>query len=555
MCQKSLFILSSLPYIKGMKELIIFTLISIGVFSQAVFGQTAFPFDIQLQPVAIPNLPGLHSFAHAQHDGQYLIVGGRRDGLHARQPFRSFPASQNNTELFVISPETQSLKSVSITGLPVDITEQLQSTNMNYFQDGDILYIIGGYGYSEQNGDHITFPFLTAIRVPEIMEAIENEAPIAPHIQQIEHQQMAVTGGHLGKLEDSFYLIGGHRFDGRYNPMNGPSFVQEYTDAIRKFTIEWSEEQMQISNIEETIDPMHLHRRDYNLLNRISPSGEQSYVISSGVFQRQADLPFLYPVEIYADDYNPRTDFNQYLSNYHSAQVALYDSATQHMEYLFFGGMAQYYYEGDQLVEDQQVPFVKTISRVSLSPGGEYTEYVMDQQMPGLEGASSEFLINTDLSLNESSMLAFHSQSADTIDLGYILGGIYSQSRNPFMQNNTEDTEARDVLYRVRLIPKSTTQSEDQVVDRPHLYQLKVFPNPSAGAFTLAISGPSFDQAHYFISTPDGRWIDRGEIKPEELYEGKIQFAIDPSIGSDSIFITLVVDHTYYLSEKLILQK
>jgi hypothetical protein len=123
------------------------------------------------------------------------------------------------------------------------------------------------------------------------------------------------------------------------------------------------------------------------------------------------------------------------------------------------------------------------------------------------------------------------------------------------MQNNTEDTEARDVMYRVRLIPKSTTQSNQRDIDRPHLYQSKIFPNPNEGTFTLSISGPTFEQAHYFISTPDGRWIDRGEILPEELYGGKIQFAIDPAIGADSLFITLVVDHTYYLSEKLILQK
>lgn len=538
-----------------MKNLLLFFLVSLATLGHVLLGQTTFPFDIQLEPVEISDLPGLHSFAHAQHDGQYLIVGGRLDGLHARQPFRSFPASQNNTEIFVISPERQTLQRVSITGLPVDLAEQLQSTNMNYFQDGDILYIIGGYGYSAQNGDHITFPFLTAIQVPEIIEAIENGQAISPYIQQIEHQKMAVTGGHLGKLGDSFYLIGGHRFDGRYNPMNGPSFVQEYTDAIRKFNIEWSRDQLQISNLEETVDPMHLHRRDYNLLQRLTPDGEHSYVISSGVFQRQADLPFLYPVEIYADDYMPRTSFNQYLSNYHSAQVALYDSATQHMEYLFFGGMAQYYYEGEQLIEDQQVPFVKTISRVSLSPQGDYTEYVMDQQMPGLEGASSEFLLHPDLTSEARSIATFDSEKTDTLNLGYIYGGIYSRSRNPFMQNNTEDTEARDVLYRVRLIRQSSTQSTQQVVDRPHPYQLKVFPNPTTGAFTLAISGSSFEQAHYFISTPDGRWIDRGEIRPEELYEGQIQFAIDDSVGADTLFITLVVDNTYYLSEKVILQK
>jgi len=539
-----------------MKKTTMLFLLVLGFSQLTLVAQTVFPYDVELEPISIPDLPGIHSFAHAEHNGKYLIVGGRLDGLHARQPFRSFPASQNNTDIYVVTPETQNVSKVSVVNLSPDLAEQLQSTNTNYYQDGEILYIIGGYGYSAQNGDHITFPFLSAIRVPEIIGAIENGEAIAPHIQQIEHQQMAVSGGHLGKLGDAFYLIGGHRFDGRYNPMNGPSFVQEYTDAIRKFNIEWSGDQLQISNIEETADPMHLHRRDYNLLDRLLPTGEFAYVISSGVFQRQADLPFLYPVEIYSEDYVPRPDFNQYLSNYHSAKVALYDSASQHMEYLFFGGMAQYYYEGDVLMEDAQVPFVNTISRVSLSPEGNFTEYVLDQKMPGLEGASSEFLVKAGQSIvGHSSIFSFHSDKKDTLILGYIFGGIYSRSRNPFMQNNTEGTEARDVLYRLRLIPKSTTQSGEQLVDRPNLYQLKVFPNPNDGVFTLDISGPSFQQAHYFISTSDGRWIDRGQIMPEELYDGQIQFAIDPSVGADTLFITLVLDNTYYLSEKIILKK
>jgi hypothetical protein len=536
-----------------MKKSIVLLFVILAAIQPVLLGQTAFSYDLELKPVTIPDLPGLHSYAHAQHEGQYLIVGGRLDGLHARQPFRSFPANQNNTDIYVVTPKTKTVSKVSILNSSPNIAEQLQSTNMNYYQDEEILYIVGGYGYSEQEGDHITFPFLAAIQVPQIIEAIEQNRDIAPYIQQIEHQQMAVTGGHLGKLEDTFYLIGGHRFDGRYNPMNMPSFVQEYTDAIRRFEMEWSPEQLQLNVINEVKDPIHLHRRDYNLLNRLLPDGERAFVISSGVFQRQVDLPFLYPVEIYSDDYFPRTDFNQYLSNYHSANVALYDSATQHMEYLFFGGMAQYYYEDGVMVEDDQVPFVNTISRISLSPQGDFTEYVLDQKMPGLEGASSEFLINSDLSESPSNILTFNSQGSDTLDLGYIYGGIYSRSRNPFMQNNTESTEARDVMYHVRLIPRSTSGIPQRRVDRENPFQMKVFPNPTSDVFTLHLEGPTFQEAHYFISTPDGRWIDRGTLRPAELTEGKIQFAIDASVGANTLFITIVLDNTYYLNEKLVL--
>jgi hypothetical protein len=34
-------------------------------------------------------------------------LGGRKDGLHARQPFTAFPREYNNTDIFVIDVHTQ----------------------------------------------------------------------------------------------------------------------------------------------------------------------------------------------------------------------------------------------------------------------------------------------------------------------------------------------------------------------------------------------------------------------------------------------------------------
>ena len=40
----------------------------------SVSAQTAFDYSVSLEPVTISGLPGLHSFAHAQHNGKWLIV-------------------------------------------------------------------------------------------------------------------------------------------------------------------------------------------------------------------------------------------------------------------------------------------------------------------------------------------------------------------------------------------------------------------------------------------------------------------------------------------------
>lgn len=49
-----------------------------------------FDYDIHLEPLSIPDMPGIHSFVIGQHDGKWLILGGRKDGLHPRQPFDDF---------------------------------------------------------------------------------------------------------------------------------------------------------------------------------------------------------------------------------------------------------------------------------------------------------------------------------------------------------------------------------------------------------------------------------------------------------------------------------
>jgi hypothetical protein len=102
----------------------VFTFISINLFAQ-------FPYTLQLNPVSIPGLNGLHSYAYAQSNGKWLIVGGRLDGLHARQPFNSFPSNQNNAHLYVIDPINKQFWKRPLNNLPVAIKEQLQSTNMN----------------------------------------------------------------------------------------------------------------------------------------------------------------------------------------------------------------------------------------------------------------------------------------------------------------------------------------------------------------------------------------------------------------------------------------
>jgi hypothetical protein len=76
----------------------IFLLLLLTYFQSSI-AQTTFEYDVVLTPKTVSGLPGLHSYAFGQHNGKWLIIGGRKDRIHARQPFNAFPNAQNNTTI------------------------------------------------------------------------------------------------------------------------------------------------------------------------------------------------------------------------------------------------------------------------------------------------------------------------------------------------------------------------------------------------------------------------------------------------------------------------
>lgn len=520
---------------------------SLFLFGQA---QTEFDYSLELEAVQIDNFNGLHSYVFGQSNGKWLLIGGRKDGLHARQPFNAFPEAMNNTEIIVVDAQLQQSWSASLDVLPTGIREQLQSTNMNFFQDGDSLYIIGGYAYAQSAANHITFDKLTAVQVTPLIEAIVSGTSISPYFKQIQHSLFAITGGQLGKIGNTFYLVGGHRFDGRYNPMGNPTYTQTYSNQIRMFEIDNTGNQLSVSNMSNITDPVHLRRRDYNLLARILPDGSSGYTISSGVFQQDIDLPFLYPVDITEDGYEPHTNFNQYLSNYHSAHANLFDSISNNMHSLFFGGISQYYYNNGTLVQDNFVPFVRTISRLSRDSEGNFYEFQLPVEMPGLLGASAEFIPNRALETYENDVIKLHSFQNDTMLIGHVLGGIYSTSLNPFTNNQTNTTVAASNIYAVKLIRNSTVG--EQQIDGSNPYQFNFYPNPVGESMQISFDLAELTDVSFFITNMAGQMIRSGQIEHVHLGNNLFELSCEEQYASQTLLVTLVFDHRYFTSKKLL---
>lgn len=531
--------------------LILFTIL---LFPQLLLAQP--PFSIQLQPVNLSQAPAVQSFAHAEWQGKWLLLGGRTDGLHRRQPFATFAADGNNTRLYVVDITSGQVWQRSVTELPTGLREQLQSSNMEHYQHLDKLYLIGGYAYSASVDDHITFPYLTVANVPALIEAIIQGQPVSAHFQQLEDDRMAVTGGELGRIGDTFYLVGGQLFNGRYNPMgpdHGPGFEQVYTNSISRFRIENTQGQLAITDYQSWFDEVNLHRRDYNLVPQVFPNGEFGYTAFSGVFQHNQDLPFLNTVDVVPSGYTVNNEFVQYLSHYHSAKAPLYDSVNNTMHTLFFGGISQFYFDQNgQLVEDTDVPFVRTISCVSRFADGQMQEVRLPVEMPGLLGAGAAFIPLYNTPMIENDIINIGSMSAgQPVLIGYIVGGINSTQPNVFWLNGDDLSNASGQILAVYLTKTATTGLNPIKGENP--LSLQLAPNPAQQHVEVKFSSPMKGAAYFYLQDSTGRIIRTFDAQVEEHGQYSTMLELD-GLPAGVYYMHLTVGH-YTRSQKLMVEK
>lgn len=519
-----------------MKNFILF-LIALAFTLQAS-AQTA-PFQIVIEPFSIDGLEGLQAFAVGQYNGKWLLMGGRSDGLHRRQPWATFDSAGQNPQLIVVDPVAQQTWSAPLSSLPVGISEQLSSTNMESYQDGIYLYLIGGYGYSVTAADHITHPAITAVKVPDVINAIISGTPFNSYFRQVTDQQFAVTGGYLNKIYNVFYLTGGQRFDGRYNPMNNPTFTQEYTNSIRKFLISDDGTNLIITHVANITDTLNLHRRDYNVVPQIMPNGQEGLTAFSGVFQVDADLPFLDCINIDSNGYSVNNAFSQYYNHYHCANIPLFSANANEMHNLFFGGIAQYYDSAGILVQDTNVPFVRTIARVTRTANGNMAEYKLPVEMPGLLGAGSEFIRAESLPEYENDVLKLDDLTADTTLLGYIFGGINSTLANIFWINNGTQSTASNQVFSVYLLKNQVTGSDFLNVQSNGTLHMQVYPNPNDGNFNIRFDLKTLSEVRLTISDVAGNIFENSILNNFKPGGNSIMRNLKNFSGGSAFLITL----------------
>ena len=443
------------------------------------------PFQLQLQAVNGTLLPGLHSFAFAQSGDKWLFIGGRTNGLHGLNNNDGFPPEYKNEEVIVIDTNGWHFYKASLHELPIKTADPIRSTNMQYIQNGDYLYMIGGYGWDSIQESDVTFQTLTAIHVSKMIDAVMNSKPIASSIRQITNVNLGICGGDLAKFNNDYYLIMGHDFNGRYDKDPSVLFTQVYSNSIRKFNIQDDGTTMSVSNFTELKDTVHFHRRDFSVCPLIKPDGSEALGIYGGVFKKTANLPYLEPIVLSANGSAEVKSYQQLMSQYTCAVLPVYDAANKAMYTTFFGGISLNDYNATTgiLKLDTLMPFINDVTTLSSYANGTMEETILPLQLPGLLGCNAKFIPNKALPVMGHDVIDLNQLTAKAYLAGYIFGGIHAQ------QGNLGQSAANTVIYRVYLKPVPPNSIEkEQIAER-----VNIFPNPATTdamlEFSLKYSG------------------------------------------------------------------
>lgn len=428
---------------------------------------------------------GVHSGVAVAVDDHWLFIGGRINGLHGFRPPLAFESNGVNDQVIVVAENLKDVWTLSMKELPDSIREPLTSSNMQYTMKGDQLYILGGYGWKEKADDFVTFNTLIDVNAKELVQAVKTEGEW-PAFNLKRDTRFEVTGGYLTHSGDTFNIVFGHSFFGRY-ARNSQSkfFKQEYTNEIRRFVL--AEESLMPGFLEPLRDTANFHRRDYNLVPQMGRGGTKMYTAFSGVFRYTENLPFYTPVEIRPMGTEHKPDFEQKYAHYHSAVMPVWDGENGDMHTFFFGGMAEYYIDSatQETVQDTLVPFVKTISRVTRNKSGEYSEQVLPIKMPGFLGSNMWFFPQDDKTHRVGDMIDLFTVEGKTL-VGHLVGGIVSPYEN-ISPIDASISGPNKRVYAVYLSDEPIGFSE--LPAQEQTLEFGLFPNPSAGQVFIKVEG------------------------------------------------------------------
>jgi len=499
------------------------------------------PFFIDLQEVNAPDLPSLHSFAKAQSGDKWLIVGGRIDGLHSLFPNLAFSFTEQNKNIFVVDTSTWNVWQSSLYNAPYQIRQSLSATNTEFFQRGNYLYVVGGFGYDSLNDVKKTFSTLTAMDVDGLIdEIVSGGNDLDSFIRQISDTMFAVAGGQMESIGSKMYLAGGQNFSGLYTKLNAGLYVQHYTNSITSFDLNDDGVNLLTDNFDMNTDTVNFHRRDLNCAPWISENNEEGFAVYGGVFQYDQDIPYRNPIYVTQNGSVIDFSFKQKMSQYQCPVIPLYDSVSNDMYSILFAGMSLYYLDSatQTLKEDTMVPFIKDISTLIHHADGTTHEVILPIQFPQLGGANAEFFQNSSLQHYENGVMKLRAYTQAVL-LGYIFGGMTSTAGNDGI------TLPSNKCYRVILEPDFGSVNSSVTSEK----NIRLFPNPAEDVTQLILKIPSSQLKE--IKIVDALNHEVMEVHPQISSTTETRIGIDTKDFPPGIYSVIVQTQLQSFSSRL----
>jgi hypothetical protein len=456
----------------------------------AALAHAQLPFTIDAGEDAAAEFPGaprVQSFSFAQWKGWWVIIGGRAAGYHSVGGGPAeFLRADANRQVWVIDTTVRPARTyhAPLDSLPANLNavkDQWAATGQLHFQDGPKLYICGGYG-QDHMGKWVTFPVISEVDLPQLIEAVTHGSLSAATIVFGKTPLVESTGGELIKLPDGyFYLVMGHSFQGSYtafegqNEHDGEAASQTYLNSIRKLKITPNNGKLVVSLADEFEDQVEFHRRDLNVAPLLSPRG-LGLAVYGGVFTPETQLSYSKPVYLFPGS-RPVVDatFEQKSNAYACAKLLLYDKTARTMYTTFFGGISRYAWEAaaGQFVENpkagtkvspvyldglQWSDQISTIQRIMRTSEERTIETGNPTSLPAFVGTDAVFISSPEIAraYPGTDILDLGSLTGTRTFVGYIFGGIrafphrfpYTKTA-PLYNSGTAPTKPSDLILKV----------------------------------------------------------------------------------------------------------
>ncbi|TDQ17042.1 hypothetical protein DFQ04_1690 [Algoriphagus boseongensis] len=414
-------------------------------------------------------LPAIQSPVMGNVNGLWVLLGGRKSGLHSMdQDPPSFQTLQANDSIWVIDLDNNQSYGIPA---PAPYFKYLTASSQQYFQDGNTLYVSGGFTFRDSTSQvsNWTSDAFMEIDLPSLIQYVQSNGS-QPALESvvtkfIQDPFLQVTGGEMMVSNGNFYLIGGQNYDSAYMPQK----EGKYTNAIRKFELIQGNLGWGITDTLSVIDPVNLHRRDFNLAEVLLPDQDSlGAVIYGGVFTDQ-DMAYQSPVYITGlGAGNPTVQLDSQLLQ----QVNLYSSAKINSflgnwpyrmnRIALFGGITYQALSKDSSSLEippasLALPFSNLMSSLYTDGVQESVELVQlppNSLLPGYLGANAVFIpVTSYLYGNSSTILdlnkVFSNTNPGPVLVGFIYGGILSPAPNTFTPRGPRVTQPNPVLYEV----------------------------------------------------------------------------------------------------------